>query len=203
MKGSRQAMIEWLGRNGFSVQSLSEDLRTLAIFQWAKKECEKHGGQDGYDFSVVRSALSSLLEDYEYRGFALAKPHPGSLHLLKKLKSDQIISALVTNSGGRPVRQLLDEFGFEPYLKTVITRDEVENLKPDPEGITTAMTKLNLMPEDVVYVGDSIIDIEASKSAGIACIALAQGMYSHDQLLKSKPNFIIQNIEDVEGIIYS
>lgn len=200
VKGSREAMIKWLGSHRFDVSSLSEDMKTQAIFQWVRKQCEETGKED---FPSIRAELSLLLESFEYHGFTQAKPHPGSLHLLKQLKSEQVLCALVTNSGGKPVRLLLNEFGFVPYLSPVITRDEVENLKPDPEGILKAINDLTLERQDAVYVGDSVIDIQAARSAGVACIALAQGMYSREHLAEKNPDYLIEKIEQVEQILYS
>jgi phosphoglycolate phosphatase-like HAD superfamily hydrolase len=198
--GSRKAAIEWLARNGFDVKGLSPDTKTLGIFQWVRAQCDKNVGGLKYDFT--RSELSKILEVFEYKGFSLAKPHPGSLRTLKRLKSEQVLCGLVTNSGGKPVSSILREFGFLPYLEPVITRDDMENLKPDPEGILKAIRILEVDREDAVYVGDSIIDIEAAKSAAVSCVALSKGMYTRDSLIQKKPDFIIDNIEDVEQIVF-
>jgi HAD superfamily hydrolase (TIGR01509 family) len=198
VKGSRIAMIDWLAKNGFDTDGLWE-MKTQEIMLNVKSQCNR---QQNSDYSAVHARLSSILDEYEYKAFAVARPHPGSLKLLKELKSDQIRCGLVTNSGGKPVKTLLNEFGFLPYLACVITRDEVENLKPDPEGVLRAMREMSLSQNDTVYVGDSILDIQAAKEAGIACIALAQGLYKSDDLARRNPDFLIERIEQVTGIIF-
>jgi HAD superfamily hydrolase (TIGR01509 family) len=203
VKNSRAAVIDWLSNAGFKVEGLSGHTRTQDIILWVKRECENGSGKNLPDFDSVHSKISAILDEFEFKAFTIARPHPGSLHLLKELKSDQILSALVTNSGRKPVQGLLNEFGLLPYLTKVITRDEVENLKPDPEGILKAIKLLSISKRDAIYVGDSILDILASKAAGIPCIALAQGLYKAEELAEKKPDFLIKRIEQVRDVIYS
>jgi HAD superfamily hydrolase (TIGR01549 family) len=203
VKESREAMISWLGANGFASSTFTDGMRTQALFDAAMKEWQGNRTLSSKfeSFEVVRAHLSGILEDFEFRSFQEARPHPGSLRVLKKMKDSRIPSAVVTNSGRRPVQSILSVFGFLPYLTLVITRDEMERLKPEPDGLIKAMNLLRADKRSTVYVGDSLIDVEAAKAAGIRCIALATGLYDKASLAQSHPDYLIDKIEELESIV--
>ena len=65
---------------------------------------------------------------------------------------------------------LLDSF------ETIIGGEDVSNHKPDPEGLLKAIRKLESAPENSLYVGDSVIDAEAAKRAGVPFVAVLSGV---------------------------
>jgi HAD superfamily hydrolase (TIGR01549 family) len=201
VKESRLAMIDWLGKNGFDTKNLTEETKTQRIFDSVRSQIGTAGNSFRSDY--VKKSLSEILENFEFEAFRVAKPHRGSLHLLRRLKDEQILTALVTNSGRRPVDHILSLFGFLPYISLVITRDEMGLMKPEPDGILKAIDELKVAKEETVYVGDSIIDIQAAHSAGIACVALSQGMSTGQVLIKHGPDYLISNIKEVECIVFS
>jgi phosphoglycolate phosphatase len=201
VKESRLAMIEWLKGNGFHTDDFTEETKTQKIFQAVKEQSDS--GIVSINFDSAKKSLSDILEKFEFESFKVARPHPGSLRLLKRLKDDQILTALVTNSGRHPVDSVLGTFGFLPYFSTIITRDEMKLMKPEPDGILKAIDELNVEKEVSIYVGDSTIDIQAARKAGIPCIALSQGMYSGQILAKEEPDYLISDIGEVERIVFS
>jgi HAD superfamily hydrolase (TIGR01509 family) len=201
VKESRLAVIDWLSKNGFDISGFTPETKTQRIFEKIEEQCSLR--RDGISFDSAWREMSNILEDFEFRSFAEAKPHPGSLTLLKRLHEDQILSAIVTNSGRRPVDSILGTFGFLPYVHLIITRDEMGKMKPEPDGLLKAIYKLRVEKSDAVYVGDSVIDVQAAKKAGLASIALSQGMSSGEILAKEAPDYLVSKIEDVEKIVIS
>ncbi len=201
VKESRVAMIEWLTNNGFDMKRATDQTRTQAIIDIAEKQSSS--GTNSMDFQSVKEKLSNILDEFEFAGFNEARPHPGSLTLLKELGNRQIRSGVITNSWRKPVDSILGNFGFLPYLSLVITRNELNKLKPEPEGILKAIDLLGVSKDESIYVGDSVIDIQAALRAGIQSIGLAQGMYRADSLAKEGPDYLVENIEDVKKIVLS
>lgn len=202
VRASRRAMISFLREKEFDVQKMNEETKTQHVIEDAERQWNvSHKDPDG--FKSIKKSLSEVLEEFEFRAFKEAKPHPGSLRLMEALKNRNILQAIVTNSGRRPVDSILDAFGFSKYLSVVITRNELVSLKPNPEGIIKALEALNVRNGEAVYVGDSTIDIEAARAAKVASVAISAGMYKPDRLVRWAPDYLIQNIEDVEKILYS
>lgn len=201
VKESRLAIIDWLSKNGFETSKLTPETKTQRIFEQVETQCNSK--VDGISFESARKSMSAILEEFEFQSFAEAKPHPGSLQLLKKLKDEQILTAIVTNSGRRPVDSVLGTFGFLPYIRLIITRDEMKKMKPEPDGLLSAIDRLKVEKSQAVYIGDSVIDIQAARKAGIISIALSQGMSSGQILAKEEPDYLISRIEEVEEIVFS
>ncbi|MGI0081561.1 MAG: HAD family hydrolase, partial [Nitrososphaerales archaeon] len=202
VRASRRAMVSWLREKGFDVQRMTEETKTQHIIEDAQAQW-KHFDEGHEDFESIKKSLSDILEEFEFRAFREAKPHAGSLRLMETLKRRNIVQAIVTNSGRRPVDSILDLFGFSKYVALVITRNELVSLKPNPEGIIKALNELNVRNSEAAYVGDSTIDIEAARAAGVTSIAVSTGMYKPDRLVPSAPDYLVQNIEDVEKVLFS
>ena len=196
---SRRAMINWLREEGFDVSSMNEKTRTLRIIEEAQNQWEAKGSS-AREFESIKNRLSDILDGFEFDAFREAKPHPGSLGLLRSLSDRSFLTAIVTNSGRKPVNSILDVFGFSKFIRFVITRNEVSSLKPNPEGINKALLALGVKAEEAIYVGDSTIDVEAARASGVKSVAVTCGMYGPRMLVPSNPDYLAQNIEDVEGI---
>ena len=69
--------------------------------------------------------------------------------------------------------------------------------------IHSVLKKEKLHPEEVLYVGDELRDIEASKKAGIYIAAATWGYNARSLLQEAKPNFILESLEDVISILKS
>ncbi len=78
--------------------------------------------------------------------------------------------ALFTGRTRRELQHSLDNFNVEPYFRRSVTANDIERLKPDPEGLLRILDGRN--PRSAVYLGDNIDDAEAAKRAGISFIGV-------------------------------
>lgn len=79
---------------------------------------------------------------------------------------------LVTSTPADPTFKILKRFDLEKYFDVIITRDDVENPKPDPEPLLKACDALEVDPKKAVFVGDNESDMTAGKAAGCTVIGL-------------------------------
>jgi len=87
--------------------------------------------------------------------------------LSKKLKL-----GLVTNSRAAVVHKILEYSNLKNYFDVIVTGDDVDRGKPDPEMIIKACESLGLDQSEVIVVGDTRSDVLAGKSAGCAVVGL-------------------------------
>ncbi|MBN2752972.1 MAG: phosphoglycolate phosphatase [Rhodospirillaceae bacterium] len=82
---------------------------------------------------------------------------------------------VLTNKPITPTLSLLQEFTLMPILSVVVGGDSTPNLKPHPEPFLHAADQLEIAPERVIMVGDSINDTDGAHRAGMRAIAVTYG----------------------------
>lgn len=92
--------------------------------------------------------------------------------VLKKIREKKLKTALVTNSPKKLTNDLMDYLKLKKYFSTIITGEDVEKGKPEPEMLIKACKKLNINPAEAILVGDTKKDIIAGKKAGCFTIGV-------------------------------
>ena len=83
--------------------------------------------------------------------------------------------------------------GFE----IVIGGEDVEQHKPHPEGLFEAMKRLECPPETVLYVGDSVVDAELAKRAGISLVVVLSGVTPRSDFAEYSPLAILETVSEL------
>jgi phosphoglycolate phosphatase len=103
------------------------------------------------------------------------KPIPGVQEALETLSKEYAL-AIMTSRGGKTFIPHLKKGGIDPKLfKAVFHRNDLKYNKPDPRALSPVFKALKLMPEETIYVGDSVIDAECAIKAGAGFIAVRTG----------------------------
>ena len=124
----------------------------------------------------------------------------GVTELLEELHGKTMIG-LATMSGRKVVAKLLSEKKIRDYFDVVVSADDIEHPKPDPEIFLFSAAELDVAPEDCVVVEDSVFGVKAAKAAKMRCIAVPTGAYSREELLKEKPELIVGSLAEKETIL--
>ena len=124
----------------------------------------------------------------------------GATELLEALQGKTKI-ALATMSSRKVVEKLLPEKKIESYFDVVVTADEIDKPKPDPEVFLVSAAKLGVKPEDCVVVEDSIFGVKAAKAAEMKCIAVSSGVYSREELEEENPDLMIDSLVEKERVL--
>ena len=98
--------------------------------------------------------------------------------------------AIITNTPTDCARQILKKFNIEPYFQQIITSDDVQKAKPDPEIVFKACERLGVDPKTVILVGDTVSDVKAGQAAG--CIVVG---------LKTPADITIQTLSELPRLL--
>jgi HAD superfamily hydrolase (TIGR01509 family) len=109
------------------------------------------------------------------------QPLPGARELLQQLSRDNIPYAIATSGRPEGARSALERLGVRPEIP-VITRQEVQRAKPDPDLFLAAAQRLNVPITRAMVVGDSVWDLLAARRAGCLGIGLLSGGYGKEEL---------------------
>ena len=108
-----------------------------------------------------------LIEKYEAEGYEYAEIELDVVETLKILKEQNHFVTILTNNSRKLTDYALERFGFKDCIDYVLTRDDLEEKKPDPEGILFLMKKFSKKSNATIFIGDSWLDAEAGFRAGI------------------------------------
>ncbi|OGX59805.1 MAG: hypothetical protein A2306_05925 [Omnitrophica WOR_2 bacterium RIFOXYB2_FULL_38_16] len=125
----------------------------------------------------------------------------GALKLIKHLKDKGYLLAIATNRPAWSTKIILQELKAEKYFDVVLSKDDVERLKPDAEILEKLLKKLALGPAQALFVGDMTVDVETGKNAGVLTVAVTTGSSTRQELEALGPFKIVENIWAVSGIL--
>ena len=119
---------------------------------------------------------------------------------LTELKTAGYALGIVTGSGEWSL-DLLYGLGVAGMFDAVITGYDVKKRKPDPEGLNKCLERMDVAPGDAVYIGDSVIDMQASHAAGVLPIAVLTGAGTSTSLCEAGAYRIVRSHEQVSGLL--
>jgi phosphoglycolate phosphatase len=153
----------------------------------------------------IDEALPRFLAAYDLRLTRCTRPYEGIPHLLDELHARDVAMALLTN---KPLEQsvtILEAFGLTRYFRWVVGGDGPWPRKPAPDGMRFLMEQAAACPTTTVLIGDSTVDLQTARNAGVRiCLArygfgfadLAPGDLRGDEALVDAP-------AEIAGVLYA
>jgi len=132
---------------------------------------------------------------------------PGVLDLLEKLKSrPQLVLGLLTGNVSRGARLKLEHYGVWHFFEFGAFADDHQD-RNRLGSFARARAKekhgREFSPSQIDVIGDTPRDIACGKAIGARTIAVATGTWSREELAKYQPDFLIDDLSDVEGLIHT
>lgn len=121
------------------------------------------------------TVLTDFLDLYQTHASRLTQPFPDIEKVLNYLEEQQIPWGIVTNKHARFVHDILKSMKLDQRAACVICGDSLSKRKPDPDQILHALTLLKRKVKTCLYIGDTEIDVLASKAAGTRCLVALYG----------------------------
>ena len=172
-----------------SIQNICEEAQRI-MKNNANKECDR-----------ITSDMKEFIEKYEIEGLKQSAIKKDVFYVFNWLKKKEIKLALVTNNGRKSAEYAVNRFELIEYFDVIITRDEVNKWKPHPEPIQKAINQLKIEPSEGIFIGDSKMDIQSSKSAGVKVVSIPTGIHSKQQLDEEDPDYLIYSLLEIITIV--
>lgn len=148
------------------------------------------------------SRLQALHAQAYQRRVDDVRPLPGARELLALLTRLHVPYAIATSGRLETARRPLETLGLPEV--PIITRDQVEYAKPDPDLFLAAAERLSVSIEKSVVVGDSVWDMLAARRARALGVGLLSGGYGQDELDRAgayrvyeDPNDLMRHLDEV------
>lgn len=149
---------------------------------------------------IVDKCFDDFKEHYKTHSAVLTKAYDGIIDLMKVLKSKGIKIAVVSNKADFAVKTLMEDYFSGLYDCAYGERAGVEK-KPAPDGVFGAMNEIKARKESTIYIGDSEVDIETAKNAGLPCVSVTWGFRDKKVLENLCPEYIVDSPSDILNII--
>lgn len=118
------------------------------------------------------------------------QPYPGIMETLQALHERGTRMAIISNKLQPAVTELNNRF-FRQYIDIAVGESETVRRKPNPDAVLCALDALDSNKATALYVGDSEVDVETARRAGLRCACVTWGFRDEDQLRPLAPNFLI------------
>lgn len=140
------------------------------------------GFKDDHDLrpkeeEFIEDALVFFLEYYREHKLDFTYVYTGVKESLSAIAGRrQVAMSVLSNKPVNPSRAIVNALGLSSYFKSVYGGNSFETKKPDPLGVNTLLREHGVGAEEAVIIGDSVIDIQTGKNAGLWTCACTYGL---------------------------
>ncbi len=177
-----------------------EETRTF-INDGAYKLIERALPEGKKDEKTVRETLSIYLSNYDRNVCTETAAYDGVVELVKRLKDEGCVLSVVSNKPERHVKMLCDIFFGESAFSYISGTGENKPVKPSKECVDLALDMMGESAENLIYVGDSHVDVKTAHNSDVPCVGVTWGFHGKDGFKEETPDFYADNAEQLYNII--
>jgi phosphoglycolate phosphatase len=122
---------------------------------------------------------------------------PGAAEALEALQDAGLRLAIVSQKLRYRVEDVLRREGLLERFETILGGEDVPAFKPDPRGILMAIERLDAAQHEAIYVGDTTIDAEAARNAGVGFVGLLSGFAARDDFRWYRPLVVLDDVSQL------
>lgn len=197
---------------------------TEGIIASANYALEKMGKEQAEREAIRKTIGLSLPETYialtgdeqagkgeEFRAYFIEKAdevmtdnselYPDAKDILEYLKQKQVKAAVVTTKFDYRIEGILNKCHAREYVAMIVGGNNVANPKPDPEGTLKVLREWNLAKEEVLYVGDSLVDAKTAKNAGVSFAGVTTGTTTREAFKAYDNVGVFENLTELKKIL--
>lgn len=156
------------------------------------------------DDDVFIDALTEMLQsEYMTRYTRKTKPYPGMLNLLNYLRAHHIPFGVCTNKPDSVAKSLVSILFKDYDFVDVIGYTNDELRKPNPQATLGLVDRMDIKPEECLYVGDSTIDYQTAVNAGMLPVLCTWGFAPVEVITKLERSIWVDNpMRIIDALLY-
>ena len=148
----------------------------------------------------IRTALGMFRTYYEAHCKVKTKVYDGMLEVLDALRAHGVKTAVVSNKPDEAVKKLSEEY-FGDRMDYAIGPKEGRRCKPYPDMVDAALKAMGMPREGAVYIGDSEVDLQTAKNAGMDCISVCWGFRDAEFLKQAGATQLVHTPKELEKLL--
>lgn len=182
---------ESLRQKGYPLHSYEE--YASFVGNGINKLIERALPQDAQTQENVLELREHFVAYYNVHNCDKTHPYEGINEVLETLKKREGVKlAVASNKYQQATEKIVNHF-FPKTFDIILGERAQKPRKPDPQIVYDILEKLEVKKEDVLYIGDSVVDVQTAKNAGVRTAACSWGFCSKEQLASYKPDYLLEN----------
>ncbi|MDE5417364.1 HAD family hydrolase [Labilibaculum sp. DW002] len=149
------------------------------------------------DASFIEECFQRMMEVYDDNCIAKTALYPGISDLLNSLRDRNLKIAIFSNKANELTQKVVNVLLANWQLEMVIGAGGDIPRKPDPKGALLISEKMGIAPEELMYVGDSGVDMETANNSGMHAVGVLWGFRDMEELLENGAQTIIHHPMDL------
>ncbi|MFB9078449.1 HAD family hydrolase [Flavobacterium procerum] len=148
----------------------------------------------------IEICFECMINEYREMCTLKTKPYDGIVELLEKLTSQNIKMAVFSNKADELTKKIASEI-FPNNFDTAIGLSTEELKKPNPFEAVEISKKWNLKPEEILFVGDSDIDMQTAVNANMFPVGVTWGYRTEEELKNSGAKVVVNTASELIEIL--
>jgi phosphoglycolate phosphatase len=148
--------------------------------------------------AVRERAIELFLDHYRQHIADRTRFFPGIREILESTRATHVV---LSNKREDLCRSLIDALDVREYFSEIVGGDTYPQRKPDPFPVFQMLMRFGVPPEDAVLVGDSVVDMEAGRTAGIRTAGVTWGFGDPLEKESFTPDWLFQTVEGLGGFL--
>jgi len=120
---------------------------------------------------------------------------------VEALRGSGLKLGIVSTKYRRRITGVLERESLRHGFEVVIGGEDVKHHKPHPQGLFEAIARLECSPESIVYVGDSVVDAELAKRAGVPLVVVLSGVTPREHFENYEPIAMLDHISQLPKLL--
>lgn len=148
----------------------------------------------------IMAALAVFKDYYALHNNDATAPYPGIEALLDHLKARGVRMAIVSNKNDPNVKALARLY-FPTTISMAVGEGGGVRAKPCPDTVLHVMNTWGCDPSRVLYVGDSDVDIQTARNAGVDCASVCWGFRPEQELRAAGATLLVHTAQELEAVV--
>jgi phosphoglycolate phosphatase len=149
---------------------------------------------------LLEDALKFFLKFYRAHALEHTRLYPGIQEVVDQLQASGHKMAVLTNKPVKISFDIVGALGLQKHFLRVYGGDSFLNKKPDPIGIRTLMIDSDVQTADTLMVGDSGVDVQTARNAGVRSCGVAWG-FQPEAFETEPPDVVIKEPRELLGLV--
>ena len=153
------------------------------------------------DDAMIRQVHTDFTDHYKIHRADHTRPYEGIPGLMKQVHENGRRIAVVSNKADYAVQDLCQHY-FPGLIDFAVGEREGVRRKPEPDSVNEVIRLSGVSKESVVYIGDSEVDIQTAKNAGIDAIIIEWGFRDRDYLIEQGASVLAATPDELSELLF-